>query len=1678
MDSSGSGFLRNIPGLSSRSSPVPELSAKDKRHYLAVEKVLATFNSLDEWADYIAFLSLLQKALLLADENKNSVSWIPLADQVLAKLALCLSSKLPNGVHQKAIAIYDAIFSKITDRLLNQTINIWLPGLLPVISYGSMQVKPQLLALYKNHLLVQLEPATLKIITRPLLLSLLAGLDDANSEVFPDVMSLLDSFKQKLGDSPHFWQSLFICIISNPERRMGALHWCEARLPVLSAMKVDDKTKFSVEAEACLTPEPGLLVRAFATALDTQTSFNQATDVIVIRGFFDLLLTHLPLSSEVVTSVITPKDKELLIMSCCKMTLKRDMSLNRRLWAWLLGPETNDEGSARETRINYLEKNAITVLEEGLLKLIRDKDSTNQANALKISLFLILDRWEINQLLTPRIFIPILESSFAAFKEGKPGTTDVISGAKAFFDEVEASHIWNYITCDLIVKSPPNCSEMLEFLLRNFHFPEEERAVHVPLSIICLLANYELTDNAVSMLESLVELCPPNLLAPLDTLVSLDTHGKDDILPKVKLYYQSLMSDELSKPPYPGSTVSLLLLNSLKDWYVERILLHGLSERLSSILSEYLYSVSNENNIEIFPDRSLVESVLACPTYAWGNTESDGVDLSTIFGIVKLCRYLVKNSSAAEKSKILKIVLSNLWIPLVTPYPANYQVEAVRHIFDLEICFDVHQVEAGILDMLLHTPGEVRVKAFQRLWVHSVDFSDAEAILSNPLHVILDDLTASDKANSISVQKFVHGVITEGSAGRLLKLITNPLLATKFMKALKKEINSRDDLNLLAYNLETVLNVIRSNEKLLKESCNHEFVVSESTEKFEIIKSNRWDISNYKSLIICVVQKFFSLKLDADILDDQTSLYSFLDCTTLALELYSILVTGSETDFENHFHLLINRCLYFIKDLDHIPYEIELAQARFIKCILHFLNTAKSMSVDLKLLHNEENSKHPLLVNFIVQGITRCQSSTLLEKWFSLLTASVYMFNGSVFSVILTLNDTIINKVRVYLKAVKSFEKAGEMTDLEASLSILLSGLEDLLSISHSYLLTSNLRNNARSQNNNNESGFLNNVIQGVFLIESPHIRTEEENKLYSILISLQDAARVAFEIWSWADSKPQVPVNFKWASPKSATHLTNKLKFRSRKLLESLCELERQEVVETIIEAPWETSIKIKILHVLDSGRSQITLPHIFNSIITRCYPQSLTEKQVSSQNSGVSEKQLSEFLVPYFESIDYDAVDDIWDSSISFFKEVLSHPSYYKSLLIAYLEVMKTLSSKATAKKLGEARRNNKELSTLFLSMLNAATSSKMNDGEELLGDSEKSSDESMDRVSKLVEHFGDILHDADKTNTAVTTIITSLIMPGVKIKTNGTNEATLKLLCTIGRTQPNRAWKQLVQDVFQDNSFFTSPKSSQEGWREAIALWVGNDKEKLADYVARVTPSAQTSAANIFIWNENSEVEDRIFVLKRISYILLVLPRDLSGEILDELSDRLSTALNSSCPPLYKSEAFNLFRVISLQYSEMFLLSYWLFITQSLVEVFTDTLARIPKDANSFAPAQLKLILSACKLLDQLVLIGSDEFNLNKWLFVTSTSITNSGSSSLMDQLAVQTERLLTKEDPITVTNPISGEAAEPLLSGVRSIHHIAMLKKFFGLISYICYERAYGLCRADLSACKQDAFGDLN
>ncbi|GEQ71250.1 hypothetical protein JCM33374_g4931 [Metschnikowia sp. JCM 33374] len=529
-----------------------------------------------------------------------------------------------------------------------------------------------------------------------------------------------------------------------------------------------------------------------------------------------------------------------------------------------------------------------------------------------------------------------------------------------------------------------------------------------------------------------------------------------------------------------------------------------LSERVAILLCDFLASLQKADGTRDLTEGVLKNALLSYPEFQWDAYDDAECNASTIFGMVKLYRFFMESLSFSEKSKMLKIVLSNLWATLVSSYPANYQVEAVRCIFDLRIYFDVHEVEAGISYMLLHTPERIRLHSFYRLWSLSQDINESESLLSNPLFVVLDSLRDSKLESSIDVQKFVFNVCTDGSANRFLKIVTSPLLSFSIVQKEKTMVEPQDDFKLFAYYLDTILNLLRRNEKFVKESLSHEFVSSENAEKFELFTSNEWEISNYKTLLLNIIQKFLKLRFPEDITDPSCCIANFTTCISKALELYSFLITGSETDFVNHFYLLVDSCSYYVSDSGIKSVELEPIESMFIKHIGEFLDMAKSMNANVVRFQKDDKSGSPSFLTFINRGISKCASPTLLEKWFSLMKSSLYLLDNSIFGEMLNFNQTIIERIDSCFSFIKRFERLENCCDTESFLSICLSGLEDLLTITHSYLVTPTL--SPANKAKQGENGFFGNVISGVFQIESPLVKSEEEQRVYSVIIAFQDA--------------------------------------------------------------------------------------------------------------------------------------------------------------------------------------------------------------------------------------------------------------------------------------------------------------------------------------------------------------------------------------------------------------------------------------------------------------------------------------------------------------------------------------------------------------------------------------------
>lgn len=437
--------------------------AKFKKYVALVERTLASFESVSEWADFISFLARLHKAIQ-AYPNYNA---IPRKLIVAKRLAQCLNPALPSGVHQRALDVYQHILSVIGPEGLRRDLQVWSSGLLPFFQYASTSVKPTLIAIYESFYLPLQDD--LRPLSKALQMALLPGLEDETSEYYERTIRLLDAISDAV-TQPFFLQNLWLTLITTPSVRLAALNFLNRRMPPLQ--DTHDPTTL-------VGKDLGLMVRGLAHALNHNV-------LLVRRNTLELLVTHLQIDQPTFSSAIKRPNQILLVRSALNVVLRKDLSLNRRLYTWLLGADESPE-----SQISFLQKYALDLVRNAL-KQDFDQDYTDPAERQKpYRIFIsLLDKWEIGQSLTRVLALDAFHAISVHVARGQH--EELMTTAKMLFEVVDPFLLYGRFLDAIIesFQSQKSASKatytqplaLLCFVLKAFHIHDEEtKQIHVPL---------------------------------------------------------------------------------------------------------------------------------------------------------------------------------------------------------------------------------------------------------------------------------------------------------------------------------------------------------------------------------------------------------------------------------------------------------------------------------------------------------------------------------------------------------------------------------------------------------------------------------------------------------------------------------------------------------------------------------------------------------------------------------------------------------------------------------------------------------------------------------------------------------------------------------------------------------------------------------------------------------------------------------------------------------------------------------------------------------------------------------------------------------------------------------------------------------------------------------------------
>ena len=280
------------------------------------------------------------------------------------------------------------------------------------------------------------------------------------------------------------------------------------------------------------------------------------------------------------------------------------------------------------------------------------------------------------------------------------------------------------------------------------------------------------------------------------------------------------------------------------------------------------------------------------------------------------------------------------------------------------------------------------------------------------------------------------------------------------------------------------------------------------------------------------------------------------------------------------------------------------------------------------------------------------------------------------------------------------------------------------------------------------------------------------------------------------------------------------------------------------------------------------------------------------------------------------------------------------------------------------------------------------------------------------------------------------------------------------------------------------------------QILRQWALLDKDRMPELLPRL--SSPTSAGIMFgVGAASARLEaDRKtqLNLRRMATLILSADTDmfvvnLSG-IQEKLVDLMTATAASSPSSITRAEIYMVLRALILKTSPVHLASFWPIINAELYDALSSLYPTETHDTYNIA-----CVLQAAKLLDTLLTIAPDDFQLREWLFVTDTIDAVYRPSdwrpvALVDGLAETLDASAGAPHSGGVVNPLIGGILhqqqglrKPLLTravvGDVPVESVVerVLRPFLRQLSINAFESTYRMEAPDRQACCDDLLRDL-
>ncbi|XP_063249288.1 protein dopey-2 [Prinia subflava] len=427
----------------------------------AIEKALRNFESSSEWADLISSLGKLNKAL----QSNLKYSLLPRRLIISKRLSQCLHPALPSGVHLKALETYEIIFKIIGTKWLAKDLFLYSSGLFPLLANAAMSVRPVLLGLYEKYFL-PLQKSLLPGL-QAFVIGLLPGLEEG-SEIYDRTDALLVKLSLLMGQEV-FYGALWGSVLGSPSIRLPA------SLFVVSHINRELSGK---QQKFMLGTDHKLTIKSLCVSVLDSNVLVQRNTLEAILFFFPF---YTALDCKESTILLRRADLVYILSAATQTLLRRDMSLNRRLYAWLLGSDIKggtfapDSTTSEDQAVYFFGKYSKDLLVESLIVILHQKfpesdpEEKHQAYLKPFRILIsLLDKPEIGPQVVGDLFLEVLRAFYSyckdtlgsdlklsynqsgnilasAIKENK-NASEIVKTVNLLITSLSTDFLWDYLT--------------------------------------------------------------------------------------------------------------------------------------------------------------------------------------------------------------------------------------------------------------------------------------------------------------------------------------------------------------------------------------------------------------------------------------------------------------------------------------------------------------------------------------------------------------------------------------------------------------------------------------------------------------------------------------------------------------------------------------------------------------------------------------------------------------------------------------------------------------------------------------------------------------------------------------------------------------------------------------------------------------------------------------------------------------------------------------------------------------------------------------------------------------------------------------------------------------------------------------------------------------------------------